>query len=128
MGREPDENAEELMLELLWSDPMEGPGVRRSPRGCGVLFGPDVTKRFCMDNNLVCVVRSHEMKQEGFEWHHEQRCLTVFSAPNYCGICGNRGAVCDVIPPRYRSVLTPLDMKVRTFGASPPPFSRLMAG
>lgn len=125
--KEPDENADKLMLDLLWSDPMDNPGVQKSPRGCGVLFGPDVTKRFCMDNGLACIVRSHEMKQEGFEWHHDQRCLTVFSAPNYCGICGNRGAVCDVTPPRGKSKLTVSDLKVRSFDATDPPASAMGA-
>jgi len=38
------------------------------------------------------LVRSHEVKQEGFEYQKGGRVLTVFSAPNYCDQMGNKGA------------------------------------
>eukprot|EP00437_Effrenium_voratum_P027002 CAMPEP_0181412922 /NCGR_PEP_ID=MMETSP1110-20121109/8685_1 /TAXON_ID=174948 /ORGANISM="Symbiodinium sp., Strain CCMP421" /LENGTH=564 /DNA_ID=CAMNT_0023535677 /DNA_START=236 /DNA_END=1926 /DNA_ORIENTATION=- len=116
--REPDEAAEQLMLDLLWSDPMDSPGRQPSPRGGGVLFGPDVTESFCVDNSLCCIIRSHEMKSEGFEWQHLKRCLTIFSAPNYCDVCGNLGAVCDITPTKGRRV-TVEQLAVRTFECSP---------
>lgn len=118
--REPDETADQLMLDLLWSDPMDQLGRLPSPRGGGVLFGPDVTERFCEDNGLCCIIRSHEMKPEGFEWQHMNRCLTIFSAPNYCDVCGNLGAVCDITPSQARKV-TVDELHVRTFECSPHP-------
>ncbi len=36
----------------------------------GLQFGPDVTERFLKLNNLEYVVRSHEVKQEGYELAH----------------------------------------------------------
>ncbi|CAE7343597.1 ppt1 [Symbiodinium natans] len=125
--REPDEVADQLMLDLLWSDPMERDGYAPSPRGGGILFGPDVTQRFCAQNGLSCVIRSHEMKSEGYEWQRLGRCLTVFSAPNYCDMCGNLGAVCDiqVKPGRKRIMVDDLD--VRTFECSPHPEEPHMA-
>lgn len=30
------------------------------------------------------VVRSHEVKEEGYEIEHDGKLITVFSAPNYC--------------------------------------------
>jgi diadenosine tetraphosphatase ApaH/serine/threonine PP2A family protein phosphatase len=30
------------------------------------------------------VVRSHEVKDEGYEEDHDGKLITVFSAPNYC--------------------------------------------
>jgi len=30
------------------------------------------------------VVRSHEVKDEGYETMHDGKLITVFSAPNYC--------------------------------------------
>jgi len=36
----------------------------------GLQFGPDVTERFLKVNNLEYVVRSHEVKQEGYELAH----------------------------------------------------------
>ncbi|CAK9082199.1 unnamed protein product [Durusdinium trenchii] len=118
--REPDETAEQLMLDLLWSDPMDSPGFCTSPRGGGILFGPDVTKRFCEENGLCCIIRSHEMKSEGYEWQHMNRCLTIFSAPNYCDVCGNLGAVCSITPSQARTVRLQ-DLNVRTFECSPHP-------
>jgi serine/threonine-protein phosphatase 5 len=36
--------------------------------------------------------RSHEVKEEGYLVEHDGRCITVFSAPNYCDQMGNKGA------------------------------------
>lgn len=76
----PDEG---LMCELLWSDPQPQMGRAPSKRGVGVQFGPDVTQNFLRINSLDYVVRSHEVKNEGYEVGHDGKCITVFSAPNY---------------------------------------------
>ncbi|XP_008555228.1 serine/threonine-protein phosphatase 5 [Microplitis demolitor] len=94
--RETDRNRqppdEGVMCELLWSDPQPQPGRAPSKRGVGVQFGPDVTHNFLKLNGLDYIVRSHEVKNEGYEVSHEGKCITVFSAPNYCDTMGNRGA------------------------------------
>ncbi|XP_057536294.1 serine/threonine-protein phosphatase 5 isoform X1 [Amaranthus tricolor] len=84
---------EGLMCEVLWSDPQHLPGRGPSKRGVGLSFGPDVTERFLQDNNLDLVVRSHEVKDEGYEIEHDGKLITVFSAPNYCDQMGNKGAL-----------------------------------
>ena len=38
------------------------------------------------------VIRSHEVKDEGYLVEHGGKCITVFSAPNYCDQMGNKGA------------------------------------
>jgi hypothetical protein len=38
------------------------------------------------------LVRSHEVKDEGYLVEHDGKCITVFSAPNYCDQMGNKGA------------------------------------
>lgn len=85
--RETDRNRqppdEGVMCELLWSDPQPQPGRAPSKRGVGVQFGPDVTHNFLKLNGLDYIVRSHEVKNEGYEVSHEGKCITVFSAPNY---------------------------------------------
>lgn len=81
-----------LMAEMLWSDPQDTPGWGQSKRGIGVAFGPDVTHRFLDGNGLDLVVRSHEMKDEGYEVGADGRLITIFSAPNYCDQMGNKGA------------------------------------
>ena len=54
-----------------------------SKRGVSCQFGPDVTERFLEENKLDFIVRSHEVKTEGYEVTHSGKCITVFSAPNY---------------------------------------------
>jgi len=88
--REPPE--EGIMCELLWSDPHPQNGRHPSKRGVGVGFGPDVAHRFLDDNGLELLVRSHEMKQNGYEEEAKGRVITIFSAPNYCDQMGNKGA------------------------------------
>lgn len=85
----PDEGP---MCEMLWSDPAPTSGRSPSKRGVGVAFGEDVTKAFLERNGLELLVRSHEVKDEGFEVDHGGCCITVFSAPNYCDQMGNKGA------------------------------------
>ena len=89
--REPPD--EGLMSEMLWSDPQPRPGRAPSKRGVGLSFGPDVTAKFLENNNLKLVVRSHEVKDEGYEVEANGKLITVFSAPNYCDQMGNKGAL-----------------------------------
>ena len=89
--REPPDDG--LMCDLLWSDPGLKDGRKRSRRGLGIDFGPDVTKRFLTVNRLQLLVRSHEVKDRGFDVQHGGKCVTVFSAANYCDVVGNLGAV-----------------------------------
>ncbi|CAG0913741.1 unnamed protein product [Notodromas monacha] len=89
-NRQPPE--EGLMCELLWSDPQPERGRAPSKRGVGIQFGPDVTDNFLRHNDLSYVIRSHEVKPEGYEVAHDGKCITIFSAPNYCDTMGNKGA------------------------------------
>ncbi|KAI0341951.1 phosphoprotein phosphatase [Trametopsis cervina] len=93
IGRQPGQ--EGLMCErgmLLWTDPQELPGRGPSKRGVGIAFGPDVTKRWCDANGVTGIIRSHEVRQDGYAIEHNGLCTTVFSAPNYVDQTGNRGA------------------------------------
>ena len=84
---------EGLMSEMLWSDPCKEMGRMPSKRGVGMSFGPDVAERFLNENNLDLLIRSHEVKQEGYEVEPGDKVITVFSAPNYCDQMGNKGAI-----------------------------------
>lgn len=83
------------MAELLWSDPRDDVigHVFNVQRGGGTVFGPDVTQAFLQRNSLELLIRSHECCMNGYAQHHNGQVLTVFSAPNYCGQVGNRGAL-----------------------------------
>ncbi|CZT06147.1 phosphoprotein phosphatase (serine/threonine specific protein phosphatase) [Rhynchosporium graminicola] len=87
-----------LMMEMLWTDPQTEPGRGPSKRGVGMQFGPDVTKRFCENNGLEAIIRSHEVRMEGYEEEHDGRCITVFSAPRYCDSTENKGAYINIGP------------------------------
>jgi len=65
-----------LMMEMLWTDPQKEPGRGPSKRGVGLQFGPDVTKRFCERNGLDAVIRSHEVRMDGYEAEHDGHCVT----------------------------------------------------
>ncbi|KAL3502844.1 hypothetical protein ACH5RR_037293 [Cinchona calisaya] len=116
--REPPE--EGLMCELLWSDPQPQPGRGPSKRGVGLSFGADVTKKFLQENNLDLVVRSHEVKDEGYEIEHDGKLITVFSAPNYCDQMGNKGAFIRFEAPSLKP-------NIVTFSAVPHPDIKPMA-
>jgi len=91
-----DSPESKLWLDLVWSDPQEEVGIARSPRGAGVLWGPDITKRFFQDNPPInLIVRSHEVPDTdtGYSRMHYNRVITLFSASNYAGENGNKGAV-----------------------------------
>ncbi|XP_071507898.1 serine/threonine-protein phosphatase 5-like [Diadema antillarum] len=107
------------MCELLWSDPQLRPGRSPSKRGVGIQFGPDITKRFLEKNSLEYIVRSHEVKNEGYEVTHDGKCITVFSAPNYCDQIGNKGA--------FINLGSDLKPNFRTYEAVPHPNVRPMA-
>jgi serine/threonine-protein phosphatase 5 len=104
-----------LMMEMLWTDPQTAPGRGPSKRGVGLQFGPDITKRFCENNGLNAIIRSHEVRMEGYEEEHDGRCITgeqdlvlrgercltkdlVFSAPKYCDSTENKGAYINIGP------------------------------
>eukprot|EP01038_Epipyxis_sp_PR26KG_P016451 gene16451-22434_t len=90
-GREPPESG--VMADLLWADPQPQLGKAPSKRGCaGFSFGPDYTNSFLAANQLNLIIRSHEVRDEGYEEEHDGKCITVFSAPNYCDQMGNKGA------------------------------------
>lgn len=117
-NRQPPE--EGVMCELLWSDPQPQPGRAPSKRGVGCQFGPDVTKTFIELNNLDYIIRSHEVKHFGHQIDHNGKCITVFSAPNYCDTMGNMGAFINLKG-------KDMEPKITTYIAVPHPNVKPMA-
>lgn len=62
------------------------------------LLRADAATKFLERNNLLTVIRAHEAQIEGFKMHKWSGSdfplvITIFSAPNYCDIYNNKGAV-----------------------------------
>eukprot|EP01063_Lacrimia_lanifica_P023199 TRINITY_DN30686_c0_g1_i1.p2 TRINITY_DN30686_c0_g1~~TRINITY_DN30686_c0_g1_i1.p2 ORF type:complete len:489 (+),score=235.10 TRINITY_DN30686_c0_g1_i1:44-1510(+) len=121
---EPDSG---LMSNMLWSDPMPMRGRAPNKRGVGVSFGPDVTEEFLNTNGLEYMIRSHEVKDEGYVVEHDGKCITVFSAPNYCDSVGNKAAFITLRPPDYTPKYTVFDSQPHP-GKKAMAFSRMLGG
>lgn len=94
-----------LFCDILWSDPVdkadgyvEGGFRSNDQRGCSYIYGTEVLSRFLQKNNLLSLIRAHEVQLEGykmFNWRNKNfpQIITIFSAPNYCDSYNNKGAV-----------------------------------
>ncbi|KAL9995011.1 putative protein-serine/threonine phosphatase [Helianthus debilis subsp. tardiflorus] len=56
----------------------------------------DISEQFNHTNSLKLIARAHQLVMEGFNWGHEQKVVTIFSAPNYCYRCGNMASILEV--------------------------------
>lgn len=89
--------------DLLWSDPDDTKvGFTVSPRGAGFTFGQvdiglsqDVTEKFNHVNGLTMIARAHQLMDKGYKIQHNNKLVTVFSAPNYCYRCNNEAAIIE---------------------------------
>ncbi|KAH8097611.1 phosphoprotein phosphatase [Aureococcus anophagefferens] len=105
---------EAWVTQALWSDPSDSDadmrrGVHNSPRGAVrggkiVTFGPDVTEKFCDDNAVDVVVRSHQYVRHGYKYMHGGRLVTLFSARNYFGKERNDSAILLVARDGYGQI------------------------
>lgn len=75
---------EDTMMALLWNDPRNALGYGYNERGRSVRsFGPDITHKFLQKHNLSLMIRSHQYQVSGYSYTHSNKCLTVFSCPDY---------------------------------------------
>lgn len=89
-----DNTDSDIVDGLLWSDPSDAViRFSRNERGCGYLFGAAAATEFCEQNNLDFICRAHQMTMQGYTWAHNKKVLTVFSAPNYCGVSNNLASI-----------------------------------
>jgi serine/threonine-protein phosphatase 2B catalytic subunit len=97
---------EGAFCDLLWADPCENdedaPFITWSEngnRGCSFIFGSRASTPFLNENDLLSIIRAHEAQLDGFKmykWNNNvdfPSVITIFSAPNYCDVYNNKGAV-----------------------------------
>lgn len=102
---------EGLLCDLLWSDPLEekeedAKSKKKQPafidnevRGCSYFFSFEGASKFLHKNSLLSIIRAHEAQLEGYKMHKTNPAtgfpsvITIFSAPNYCDVYNNKGAI-----------------------------------
>ena len=95
------------MTDLLWSDPSSNSGWNPNiGRGIGYHFGVDISQQFTHHNGLKMIARAHQLMMNGYEKIHDNKVLTLFSAPNYCYRCGNQAAMLDLDENLNSSLIT----------------------
>ena len=95
-----------LCCDLLWADPVvsdSGAGQEKykvnEVRGCSYFFNVAAVNTFLKRNKLLTVIRAHEAQLEGYKMHTWNGpgefpvVITIFSAPNYCDVYNNKGAI-----------------------------------
>ncbi|OHT06289.1 Ser/Thr protein phosphatase [Tritrichomonas foetus] len=84
-----------LLADLLWSDP--SPKTKEwgpNDRGSTITWGARIANRFLSANKLSCVVRGHQMANDGFEFPFfpSRNTVTVFTASKYANEYNNKAA------------------------------------
>ena len=76
---------DEVVEDILWSDPEEGIRIIPSFRGAGKLYGPDVSMKALKLSNTKIIVRGHEPVEGGYKINHNGCVITLFTskAPIY---------------------------------------------
>lgn len=94
-----------LLCDILWSDPIDNENGEliddytfNKQRGCSYVYGADALTKFLSNNDLLSLIRAHEVQIEGFRlstWRNKKfpEVITIFSAPNYCDMYKNKGAI-----------------------------------
>jgi serine/threonine-protein phosphatase 2B catalytic subunit len=102
---EPDETGP--LCDLLWADPHEEYDtltgsqlyLQNETRGCSFVYTKKAVCDFLDSNSLLSVIRAHEAQDQGYRMYKQNpktsfpSVITIFSAPNYLDVYGNKAAV-----------------------------------
>jgi len=101
-----------LLCDLLWADPDKDTDTwGENDRGVSFTFGPKIVDSFLGQHGFDLIARAHQVVEDGYEFFHDRKLLTLFSAPNYCGEFDNAAALLTVGPDLLCSfeILKPAD-------------------
>lgn len=91
---------------ILWGDPVDTIDMFEiSQRGAGYLYGEKAVAKFLEKAGCEFLVRSHQLVSQGFEEKFDGKCITVWSAPNYCYKCKNMASFMIITEESHRFVL-----------------------
>jgi serine/threonine-protein phosphatase 2B catalytic subunit len=68
-------------------------------RGCSYFYGIEAIHKFFKNTKYISLIRGHEAELEGYKMHKWKGevtfppVITLFSAPNYCDVYNNQGAI-----------------------------------
>jgi len=98
--QEPTNSQQQVLVDLLWSDPTENENeheISQNKPNYGmknvIKYGMNRLKNFLNQNNLTLLIRSHECVEAGFEQSSKGPVLTIFSCTDYCGKFTNAASV-----------------------------------
>ena len=110
--REPP--AKGVLCDLLWADPIEEIPENENKafesntiRGCSWYFGYEAADRFLSGNNLLTIIRAHEVEEEGYRMYRTREStgfpsvVTVFSAPNFNDTWNNQACVIQLVDNQF---------------------------
>jgi serine/threonine-protein phosphatase PP1 catalytic subunit len=87
-----------ILCDLMWSDPTISTigDWGMNSRGISCTYTANSVIKFLKTNRLQLICRAHQLVSEGYKFFADNKLVTVFSAPNYCGNCGNDGSVMKI--------------------------------
>ncbi|UJR24652.1 hypothetical protein I4U23_006026 [Adineta vaga] len=92
--------------DLMWSDPHPQFNDQQTQlwtfnkqRNCSFYFNYTTCERFLIENNILAIIRAHEVVQNGLLFFKNgslsqfPTLISLFSAPNYCDVYNNTAAI-----------------------------------
>lgn len=113
-----DDNSGDAYVPRMYPFETKAIFIKNKQRGVSYVFNFSCARRFVSANNLLCIIRGHDIQDNGFNLHrphpnHIFPCvISLFSAPNYSSTFGNKGAIL---------IVSKETLGVKQFGCSPHP-------